>query len=70
MQALISECDEDECDFDELSALLDEDSNQASEIDGEPRGSAPITGNSDDDDDDIDEDELDKLLALAEADVE
>ena len=50
--------------------MLDEDSNQASEIVGESKSSAPITRNSDDDDDDIDEDELDKLLALAEADVE
>ena len=65
-----SERDEDECDFDELSALLDEDSNQASEVGGETGGSAPISGKSDDDDDDIDEDELDKLLALAAADAE
>ena len=65
-----SERDEDECDFDELSALLDEDSNQASEVGGETGGSAPISGNSDDDDDDIDEDELDQLLALAAADAE
>ena len=50
--------------------MLDEDSSDAFTSKSDTNRSNQLTASDDDDDDDIDEDELDKLLALAEADNE